>query len=128
MPDFGASFTGGTTLERWADPALDQRPSRINPDPLHPHRYRRSEVGEEIEVTASVGGVAGPLDAALGGRLFLGWFAECPTGNGPAVTIPPGQSSVRRFTVAAGGHYTYVLRRQGGGGIILHVDVVGLDG
>jgi len=128
MPDFDARFTGGTTLEVWTDPPLDQRPTRINPFALHPHRYRRSEVGEEIEIAATVAGVSAPLDSALDGRTFLGWFAECPAWPGPSVTSPPGQSSVRRFTPTEGGHYTYVLRRISGGGIILHVDVLGFDG
>jgi hypothetical protein len=124
MPDFQARFTAGTTLERWEDPPLGGRPSRINPFVGGPHRYRRVELGTEVTISAVVAGVTAPLDAALGGRLFLGWFAEWPAAR-PTVTSPPGQSSVRRFTPSAFGHYTYVLRRQGGGGVILHLEVAG---
>lgn len=122
MPDFGARFTAGTTLEPWSDPPLGARPSRVNGFLEQPQRYQHGVVGNQVTLTASVGGVAGPLDAALGGRLFLGWFAECP-GTRPTVATPAGQSSVRRFTPVDPGHYTYVLRRQGGGGVILHLDV-----
>ena len=124
MADFSAAFTAGTTTAVWADPAAASGllPSRINPDPLHPHRYRLAAPGVEVEITATVGGVEGPLDAALGGRTFLGWFAECP-GPRPNVTSPGGQSSVRRFTPVDEGHYTYVFRRLGGGGLIFHLDV-----
>jgi hypothetical protein len=123
MPDFLARFAAGTTLETWSDPPLGDRASRINPFNQRPHRYRRALLGEEVEVEAAVAGVSGPLDAALGGRLFFGWFAEHASTSPPAVTSPPGQSSVRRFTPGQTGHYTYVLRRTGGGGIILHLDV-----
>lgn len=124
MADFSARFTGGPTLTIWRDPPLETKPSRINPLPQYPHRYHRADVNFEIEITATVDGVEGPLDSALDGRLFLGWLAEYPEPK-PMVTSPPGQSSIRRFTPTAVGHYTYVLRRKSGGGIILHVDVFG---
>lgn len=121
MPDFTARFSAGTELVVWRDPPTETKPTRLNPFPQFPHRYRRAEVGEEIEIRATVDGVEAPLDSALDGRLFLGWLAEWP-GLKPVITSPPGQSSVRRFTPIDEGHYTYVLRRKSGGGIILHVD------
>lgn len=121
MPDFSARFTSNATLVVWRDLPTESKPSRINPLPQYPHRYYLAEVGEEIEITATVDGVDGPLDTALDGRTFLGWLAEHPVPK-PAVTSPPGQSSIRRFTPTAAGHYTYVLRRKSGGGIILHID------
>lgn len=125
MPDFSVRFTAGTTLERWADPALGERPSRINALPELPLKYRQAMIGEPVEIRAVVGGVLGPLDAALGGRTFLGWFAEYPGTQPPTVSSPGGQSSVRTFTPLEFGHYTYVLRRQSGGGIVLHLDATG---
>ena len=74
-------------------------------------------------IGASVAGVDAPLDGALDGRLFYGWFAEWASASAPLVTSPAGQSSVRSFTPLEPGHYTYVLRRRGGGGCILHLDV-----
>lgn len=125
MPDFEARFTIGTTLETWEDPPLGSTPSRINPEPEHPLNYRRALLATTIEIRAVVGGVVGPLDSALGGRLFYGWMIECPTPDAvPPVSSPAGQSSVVSFYPIAAGHYAYMIRRQGGGGIILHVDVV----
>lgn len=129
MPDFDARFTGSTTLEVWSDPPLGDSPSRINPYPEHPLRYRQVLTGDVVEFSAVVGGVEGPLDSALAGRLFYGWMIECPTPTAvPPVTSPPGQSSVVSFTPSAPGHYTYMMRRRGGGGIILHVDAIDFEG
>lgn len=124
MPDFAARFTGGTTIERWTDPALGELPSRINALPELPLKRRLALTDDPVEISAVVGGVVGPLDAALSGRTFLGWFAEYPGTHAPPVSSPPGQSSVRSFTPAEPGHYTYVLRRMGGGGIVLHLDAI----
>jgi hypothetical protein len=123
MADFGIAFAGAP-LAPWLDPPTGDLPSRINPTPTRPHLRRRATVGAEVELAAVVAGVTGPLDAALGGRLFLGWWIEHPTVGPPAVAVPAGQSSVRRFTPELAGHYTYCLRRFGGGGLILHVDAI----
>lgn len=123
MPDFGATFTAGVTGTTWEDPASGGKPTRINPRPGLPHRRRVGSVGVQLTVTAVVAGVSAPLDAALGGRLFTGTLAETP-GALPPVTSPGGQSSVQRFTPTVAGHYTFVMRRQDGGGQWLHVDVV----
>lgn len=127
MPDFDVRFTAGTTLESWRDPALDNTPSRINPAPQRPLKYRQALTDDPVEVSAVVNGALAPLDSELGGRLFYGWWVEYPT-TVPAVTRPPGQSSVLSFTPAAPGHYAYALRRYGGGGIILHVDAIEFEG
>lgn len=128
MPDFSVRFTAGTTLERWTDPALGEKPSRINALPELPLKRRQALTGDPVQISAVVDGVVGPLDAALDGRTFLGWFSEYPGTHAPPVTSPPGQSSVRSFTPAAPGHYTYVFRREGGGGIVLHVDAIDFVG
>ena len=123
MPDFRIAFSGAP-LAAWTDPATSTAPSRINPAPNRQHLRRRATVGVQVSLSAVVAGVTGPLDAALGGRLFFGWFIEYPTAGVPPVSVPAGQSSVRRFTPTLAGHYTYCLRRADGGGLILHVDAV----
>jgi hypothetical protein len=123
VPDFGVRFTSGVTLEAWTDPPEGSaRPTRLNALANRGHKRRVGLVGTEIELTATVGAAVGPLDAALDGRLFLGMFAEYVAPR-PAITTPVGQSSVQRFTPAAAGHYTFTLRRDGGGGIYIHFDV-----
>jgi hypothetical protein len=122
VPDFSATFTAGATLVAWTDPPDALRPSRLNPIVGHGHRRRLGAVGVGVTITATVGGVSAPLDSALGARLLTGMLAEAP-GAPPAITTPAGQSSVQSFTPAVVGHYTFVLRRDGGGGLILHLDV-----
>jgi hypothetical protein len=122
MPDFSASFTSGATLVAWTDPPDATRPTRLNPIIGHGHLRRVGVVGDLVSITARVGLVTAPLDTALGGRLFLGMFAETP-GAVPPITSPAGQSSVVSFTPTVAGHYTFMLRRAGGGGLALHLDV-----
>ncbi len=123
MADFGAAFSSGVTLEPWDDPPSVSLPSRINPLPERIHKRHVGAVGVQVELTATVGGVAGPLDGALGGELFSLGFLEAPALPFPAVSFPAGQSSVQRFTPGAVGHYTVQLTRLNHGGLILHVDV-----
>jgi hypothetical protein len=125
VPDFSARFSAGTTLEVWSDPDDDDgagRPSRLNPTGTHPHKRRRATVGQQVVVTATVDGVSGPADAALGGRLFLGMLSECP--DRPGLSSPANHTSVQRFTPRVAGHYTIVVRRDGGGAVILHMDAL----
>jgi hypothetical protein len=124
VPDFSVRFSDGTTVQRWTDPPTDALPSRINAAPNRPPLRQVASVGSEVEVSAIVDGDEAPLDGALGGRLFYGWWIEYPTVDPPGLTLPAGQSSVRRFTPALSGHYTYCLRRMDGGGYILHVDAL----
>lgn len=125
MADFRVAFTSGVALEPWDDPASvsPDRPSRINPRPEHIHKRHVGAVGVQVVVTASVGGVAGPLDATLGGELFSGTFLEGPSMPYPPLTSPAGQSSVQRFTPTETGHFTLQINRENHGGIIVHVDV-----
>lgn len=122
MADFTAQWVG-PTITHWRDAAdLPNRPSRINPAPGRELRRRTSLVGSPVILRAVVDGVTAPLDSALDGRLFMGWFAESPSPP-PAVTVTADKSSERNFTPTLPGHYTYVLHRAGGGGVILHLDV-----
>lgn len=123
MPSFSARITAGATLQPWLDPAPADLASRINPTARRGHKRRVGAVGTEVTVTATVDGNAAPLDSALDGKLFFGFFAEYP-GLAPALSSPAGQSSVQRFTPNALGHYTFVLRRHDRGAVFLHLDVV----
>lgn len=122
MPDFAANVTAGVSPEAWVDPGLGAVPSRINFDAEHPQQILVATVGSPVTVTATVGGVAGPLDAVLGGRLFALSMAEKPTVAPVPITSPVGQSSVATFTPPLAGHYSFVLRRELGGGIWFHLD------
>lgn len=131
MPDFTARVFSGATLELWQDPARPAgtqggsdpgAPSRVNPLPDAPHRRYVATLGAPVVVRATVGGVEGPLDSALGGRLFTAWWVEQA---GPAIG-PVGtasKSSEQTFTPQAEGHYTLGLERDQGGAIFLPVDV-----
>lgn len=119
MPSFEARITAGAALRVWSDPATAEAPSRLNPNPLHPPRYRRVEQTFAVTIQATVGGVDGPLDADLGGELFTAHFAEVPTWPPPAITSPPGRSSVITFTPKYKGHHLVVMRREGGGAVAL---------
>lgn len=125
MADFAVAFTSGVTLEPWDDPqsVSPDRPSRINPRPEHIHKRHVGTTGVQVEVTATVDGVAGELDSNLGGELFSSSFLETPTLPPPSLSNPAGQSSIQRFTPGAVGHYTLQLNRSNHGGVILHVDV-----
>lgn len=123
MADFTARFTAGATVEQWTDPASGGVPTRINPFPEHPHRRHVGAVGVQVEITATVSGVEGEVDANLGGLLFAFHFAELPAFPPPAVSNPAGQSSVQRFTPAAVGHYSFKLKREEHGEIYFHLDV-----
>jgi hypothetical protein len=119
MADFRAEFTDGAVVQPWLDPALGDRPDRLNPRAEHLHRRHVGAVGVQVEVSARVGGVLAPLDAALGGELFLAFIAEAPVFPAP----PGGQSSVQRFTPLAAGHYTLRIVREAHGSLFVHLDV-----
>ena len=124
MPNFDVRITDGAAVTRWVDPPTAELPSRINPAPNRPHLYWRGAVGEQVELSAVVEGVVGPLDSALAGATFCGWFAEFPAASPPSVSSPAGKTSVVRFTPMRAGHYTYVMRRRRGGGMVVHLDAV----
>lgn len=129
--DFTAAVTSGTTLTEWEDPERPPdtpspgdpaEPSRLNPTLGVPHKMRLATVGTQVEITATVGGVAGPLDTALGGRLFYAWAVEKAQGSPISFSSPAGKSSVQRFTPLTEGHYCIGIARQEGGSVLIHID------
>lgn len=122
MADFLAAFTAGASLAEWSDPAFGSIPSRSNPRSGFPHRRRVASVGATVTVTASVDGVVGPADSALGGRLFTAAFIEHPGALPTLIAGGVGRSSVKLFRADVAGHYALIMRRSGGGGVILHLD------
>lgn len=132
MQDFTVAPTAGLTLQPWTDPERPPgtlsgtdpgAPSRLNPVDGYPHKKYVGTVGVQIELTATVGGVAGPLDTALGGRLFTFWRAENPVGQVFGFTSPVGQSSVMSFIPPAEGHYCVGVGRVNGGTVLVHFEV-----
>jgi hypothetical protein len=129
MPNFTAKITAGHTIEIWEDPAVDGiSPSRINPISSRlgglPHRYVRVEQGDTLTAKARVGGVDGPMDAALSGDLFTAMFVEYPYPYPPpALTVFAAQSSVVECTPVHAGHYVLLFERTDGGGFLCHFDV-----
>lgn len=119
MADFIARLTAGVTPTDWDDHAGDGV-SRLNAAVARAPRYLRATVGVPVTMAATIGGVEGPLDAALGGNLFSSDFGMAAV---PVVaTHPAGQTSVQTFTAPIAGHYFWVMRHANGGAIGLHLD------
>jgi hypothetical protein len=114
MPDFDARITSGVAVQIWTD-------DRANPLQSHPHRCFRGTVGVPVVISAVVGGVVGPADTALGGRLFSADLLECPAPTPTSFTA--GLSSVQQFTPRVAGHYMIALRRTSGGAMRFPVEV-----
>ena len=123
--DFTCAFSSGVTQTTWLDPLRpsDSMPSRLNPHVGRPHLRWMGEVGAEVEITATVGGVAGEVDANLGGRLFTAWLIESPAPGPLPWTSAGGVSSIQAFTPPTIGHYSIGFARASGGTVILHLDV-----
>ena len=122
MADFDVDVTG-VNLKPWTDPSDGTLPSRLNPYPGQPDGRLVATVGQLVTLTAVVGGVSGPADATLGGRLFVAGSTEqahpWPVGWEP---ITPGYTSIQTFYPQAAGHYLVYLRRPAGGAIFVHLD------
>lgn len=126
MPDFTARPSSGVAVANWHDQASGSKASRLYPDVQAPHRRWVVASGTQVEIRATPdGGSEAPMDAALGGRLFMGWLAEYSgePHQKPVVTSPTNQSSIQRFTLRWPGHYTFVFRRHNGGSVVMHFDV-----
>lgn len=139
MPDFRLIPTLSGSLVRWEpwnDPELDSAsafvPSRLNARPDVPHSFLRVSRGTTLEILAEVGGVLGPLDAALGGRLFTwSWVDHPDLGLASPIpfTLTAGQSSrVQIPSNAIGpepqGHYAIMATRTDGGAQIVPFELI----
>ena len=132
MPDFSVDHTVGFTVADWTDPPA-WLPTRLNPLAGLPHRrYTLSGAAvATVELRCVVGGVTGPADAALGGRLFTWAWAErlCPPPYPapPPLTTVAGSSSILKLTghpfLGRPGHYLLRCLRPQGGGILLPFEV-----
>lgn len=60
-------------------------------------------------------------DAALDGRLFIVDCLEHPTPP-PSISQASGWSAEATVALLASGHYTFSVHRNGGGGLIMHID------
>jgi hypothetical protein len=130
MPDFTARIvsSGDVTMQTWLDAATASDPTRINPHPEHPHKYWKVRPNALPEFRCTVGGVEGPLDTALGGRLFKWSWAEVPgTGAPPPITPTPGSSSIAVANISGVamplGHYCINIWRDNGGSILIPFEV-----
>jgi hypothetical protein len=120
MADFVISVgLGDIHVVDWADTGLPGQPDRLSA-PKYPHRYARVGHGglpTSVTVSAVVGGVAAPLDAALGGRLFTWWWEDKGAGAPPSVAPPAGHTSTVSplFTPDNLGTWVLACYRDGGG-------------
>ena len=125
MPDFTVALTPTgppwPIVLPWIDTAT---PSRQNAHAGIPHRYWSVPFGKStVKFSCTVGGVFEPMDAALGGRLFLWSWVECPMPL-PVLTMPAGQSSVVAAGDPAGtamplGAYLLMAWRPSGGSVAI---------
>jgi hypothetical protein len=123
MADFTVVPTSGLTVADWLDPPSSSgQPSRLNASANHPNKRYVAAVGTPVVLKAVVGGVVGPADAALGGRLFVGYVIEAPGMPTPGLASPAGFSSVLTIIPAQAGHYTVRVRRPNGGNEHIHFD------
>ena len=132
MADFDLIIGGaGVSLDTWTD---TESPSRLNPHPSHPHKFWKVANGAN-DVTVSCvlnDGTVAPLDAALGGRLFVWHWVEQHSLQqvGPmAIPKTAGQSSVAAFGAnffngQAYGHYLLAATRPQGGAVAIPFLVV----
>src|SRR5262245_22697396 len=127
MPNFDARITAGAALRVWTDPPTPDAPTRLNPNPAYPPKYWRVEQTVSVTIKATVNGVEGPHDALLGSKLFTAHFAEMPVWPPPAITSPPGHTSVVTFTPKHKGHHLLVMRREDGGAVALPFFVESTD-
>jgi hypothetical protein len=125
VANFTARITSAHSIVTWVDPSLSLKPTRLNAAVGQPHRYIKLLRNVPCVVKCTVNGSLseGPLDTALGGKLFQCWFAEYPNLTPLYPWSPGGQSSVVNFTPIELGSYLLVISRDGGGAIAIHLQV-----
>lgn len=128
MADFDTVFGAAFIATPWVDQASASppAPSRLNSDPSHSPLYMRVTVPQTFLVQAVIGGVVGPDDSTLGGRLFEAHWVEW-SGNSPPIYVQPslsGFSSRVQIQLLAEhvGHFCFCMMRPDGGAILIHFD------
>jgi hypothetical protein len=121
MPDFDVRFDSGTETLVWADDRLSHRNRNV-------HRYRRvrKPTGTtDVVIKCVADGVVAPLDGDLDGRLFAVSVLQFGGPFPPGIIATPGQTSLItvRLSSTTNGHQELVVRRDGGGSIILSFEV-----
>lgn len=133
MADFGLRITSGVTVKNWSDPAFASAyvqppqlaPSRLNAPADIPHSYWKASPGGTVVFQATVGGVEGPLDGALGGRLFVAAWVQTGGPWPPIIVQNPGISSVATVALPANafGHFMMQFLRPDGGCVAIPFEV-----
>ncbi len=135
MPDFEARIHSGASTAVWSDPTAPWTrlsgsvpitlPSRLNPNPTHPHTYWRVTPPSTVELRAKVNGVDTPLDTALGGRLFQAAWAQRSGTSPPSIVQTPGQSSVATVALTSAhlGFFLLLFWRPQGGAVAIPFNV-----
>ena len=124
--DYETLGRAAMSREFWTDDTGtgSQEPDRLNQSSYAAHRYYRAQFPtgtiKRVQIAASINGVVTP-DVDLGGKLFSLIAIEYPVGA-PAVFQSSGWSSVFDVSIRDEGHYTWVVMREDGGGIFLHLD------
>ena len=118
MPSFDVQISGGDQVV-WKD---QHTPTRLNPNPAHPHTYRAVALPGTIIVEAVVDGVVAPLDTdpVMAGRVFTATIARWSGSFPPIVTQATGQSSVIGVALGADniGHHQLLVTLSDDGGSI----------
>lgn len=124
MADFTVVATSGLIVSDWLDPPSPSgAPSRLNARPGQAFKRYVGQLGVPVVLSAVVGGVAGPADAALGGRLFTASAIEAPAMPFVGISSPAGFSSVIQILAHQAGHYAIRIRRPDGGNEHVHLDI-----
>jgi hypothetical protein len=116
------------SLGTWTD-ATGTSPevSRLNSFTERPQRFYIASVPtgtyRRIQIAASVDGLVLP-DTLLGGDLFDIDCIEHASPGVPHIFQDAGWSAVFDVQVKEEGHYTFVVHRDNGGSMVLHLDVI----
>lgn len=118
--DHSAQDRATMELREWTDETGDH--PRINPQAASPHRFIVAKfpgLPRRVQVAASVDGKVRP-DSELGGKLFDISVVEVP-GAVPLVSQDSGWSAVFDLTIQDEGHHAFLVSREDGGGVIVHL-------
>lgn len=112
------------TVEEWTDDTDSTQASRLNPQAVRKNKYllATGAVNSRLQVACEVDGYV-QSDGALSSRLFTHYAVEHPSATPPVFHTETGWSSVIDVQLTGEGHHSFIIYREGGGGILFHVDV-----